>query len=98
MASSLRPAQTAPRTFGAQKSTEPRVRPPIIVAGGRDRTHDGWIHDCPACKARLAARIASGECALQADAVEPWKGWCLTHDVADSMEHHFRVHPDAYND
>lgn len=30
----------------------------------------------------IAGRIQQGLCVLRA-------GWCLTHDVADDMEHHF---------
>lgn len=36
-------------------------------------------------------RIAYGKCVLE-------DGRCATHNVADTMEHHFDVKPDAYND
>lgn len=51
-------------------------------------------------EAERVARKARGECLLQPDirGGKPWTGWCLTHDVADSMDHHFSVHPGAYND
>lgn len=50
-----------------------------------------WTHDCAPCRQRLADRIAGGQCALE-------DGQCLTHNVPDTAEHHFHVHPDAYND
>ena len=51
-------------------------------------------------KAELEARKADGRCLIQPriGEGEPWKGDCLTHGVPDSMEHHFTVNPNAYND
>lgn len=36
-------------------------------------------------------RIARGLCVLE-------DGRCVTHDVPDSMSHHFAANPGAYND
>lgn len=51
-------------------------------------------------EAERVARKARGQCLLQPRIREgePWKGDCLTHDVPDSMEHHFAVNPGAFND
>lgn len=66
----------------------------------RFRSIHDWLHDCEPCKAKLAARIAAGLCAIVPvdDTTTPWMRRCITHDCPDSMAHHFEIHPDAFND
>lgn len=70
-----------------------------------ERGHRNYVElltrvDTPEFKAELEARRADGRCLIQPRIAqgEPWKGDCLTHGVPDSMEHHFTVNPNAYND
>jgi hypothetical protein len=62
--------------------------------------HDGWTHDCEPCKAKLAARIASGQCAVIPidDLTQPWLSRCITHNCPDSLAHHFEINRNAFND
>lgn len=54
--------------------------------------HVGHRPECPVVEmSEVEARMAAGLCVLRG-------GRCLTHSVADTMDHHFEVHPNAYND
>lgn len=42
-------------------------------------------------EAWVEAQRARDDCALK-------RNWCLVHDEADTMDHHFKVHPNATYD
>lgn len=71
--------------------TDPIIIPERVIAEINRRL-------TPEYALAVAVAAAEGKCFLQSYLGEPWHGWCLTHNVADSMDHHFSVHPDANND
>lgn len=52
----------------------------------------------PEAQALMAERITAGLCVTEPLTGSPWMRHCITHNVPDSMAHHFEVNPDADND